>query len=275
MLIRIETCSMSSSEILVLPSNSSASHYSSNSNHSYITKLPKRLRLQGKQWSIGLRAYSFPFNWQNVTPANNEITLYTYGENDAVTEEKQLTLKTGRYRSPTQIVNEINRLCRREGVQEKVRLNYDNDARLISVWWGSGFDNGIKFVGDVAAMVGCKSGKIFRKKKSVTECDTCAFDFSPDMNAGYHKMYIYCSLCNDRVVGDTLAPLLCDIGIPETETSTRLQIDETISFPQYIPVINTDTDTVEINIRGGDGSPIPFRGGLVSLTVELRENSKT
>lgn len=264
---------MTSSEILVLPSNVSSTHYSNNTNHTYKTKLPKRLRLQGKQWSIALRAYSFPFNWKNVTTTNNSITFYSYGENDEVTDTKILRLRKARYRSPMQIVNEINRLYRKEGVQEKVRLDYNHDSRIISVWWGSGSDSGISFTGDVAAMVGCKSGKVYRKKRLVSECDTCDLDFSPDMNAGFHKMYIYCSLCNDRVVGDTMAPLLNDLPIPDTETSTRLQIDETIAYPQYVPVVNTDTDVVEINIRGGDGSPIPFRGGLVSLTVELRTNS--
>ena len=260
---------MTSSEILVLPSNASANEYPDNSNHTYKIKLPKRLRLQGKQWSIALRAYSFPFNWRNITNVNNAIAFYEYGENDAVVVTKILHLKRGRYRSPTQLAAEINRLYRKEGLQEKVRLDYDRNSRIVSAWWGSGSDCGISFAGDVAAMVGCKSEKVYRKKRLVSECDTCDLDFSPDMNAGFHRMYIYCSLCNDRVVGDTLVPLLYDLAIPDTESSTKVQVDKTIAYPQYVPVVNTDTDIVEINIRGGDGSSIPFRGGLVSLTVEL------
>ena len=61
-------------------------------------------------------------------------------------------------------------------------------------------------------------------------------------------MYIYCSLCNDRAVGDTLVTLLYDLAIPDTESSTKVQVDKTIAYPQYVPVVNTDTDIVEINI---------------------------
>ena len=139
-----------------------------------------------------------------------------------------------------------------------LKLNYDEEARIISVWWGSGSDNGILIEGDIAAMMGCKSGYVYRKKRMANECDSCKFEFSPNMNAGYEKLYIYCSLCSDRVIGDTLAPLLLDIPVPNAETTTKYQIDKTLLLPQYIPVRNTDTDEIEINIRSGDGSPIPF-----------------
>ena len=45
---------------------------------------------------------------------------------------KILHLKRGRYRSPTQLAAEINRLYRKEGLQEKVRLDYDRNSRLVS-----------------------------------------------------------------------------------------------------------------------------------------------
>ena len=38
-----------------------------------------------------------------------------------------------------------------------------------------------------------------------------------------------------------------------------------------MPVANVDTDTVEIDIRRGDGERVLFRGGCVIVTVHLRK----
>ena len=144
---------------------------------------------------------------------------------------------------------------------------------MISVWWSNAHDISIQFGSDLAALLGCKAEHAYRKRRPVDECSSCQFEKSPDMNAGYHRLYIYCSLCADRITGDTFAPLLLDIGVPDAETTVGIQVDKTLSLPHYVPVQNIDTNEIEINIRSGEGKPIPFRGGLVSLTVELQREA--
>ena len=196
------------------------------------------------------------------------MTLTTRSE---VFEATSTTLKLtpGRYRTPRQLCKEINKRVRETDGAGKIRVDYDGESRLASLWW-SDSDVALTVGRDVAAMLGCDSGKVYRKPGPVEECSSVSFTRSPDMNAGYHRLYVYCSLCADRMVGDVLAPLLMDVAIPETESTTRAQVDATIAHPQYTPAQNVDTDEMEINIRSGDGEIVPFESGLVSLTVELK-----
>lgn len=265
---------MSSSQLLVLPANSSAKVFPDNTNHTFKTKLSKRLCLEGEKWSIGLKSYTFPFNWHNITDKRNRIKLTLYN-GEAVKgqgEEKILRVTPARYRSPKQLCKEINKQIRQEGAKDRIRLDFDEDARIISIYWSDGDDSSIEFDTDVAALLGCKPNFTYAKKRPVTECEFYNFDRSPDMNAGFHNLYIYCSLCDVRPIGDTEAPLLLDIPVPNIENYNAAQVFKRLSDLEFVKVQNTNTDVVEVNIRGGDGEPIAFKGGLVSITVELRKS---
>ena len=80
------------------------------------------MRLEGKRWSVALRAYTFPLNWLNVTEKNNVVTLLAFDLDGIEEDRTTLKLSVGRYRTPKQIIGEVNRLFRAAGVHTTVKV---------------------------------------------------------------------------------------------------------------------------------------------------------
>ena len=80
-----------------------------------------------------------------------------------------------------------------------------------------------------------------------------------NVHIGYDIIYIYTDCIEEQLVGDVQAQLLRSVCINNGDTH---QI-QTISFdsPHYIPVTKTDFDTIDINIRDGNGRKLPFLYG--------------
>ena len=95
-------------------------------------------------------------------------------------------------------------------------------------------------------------------------------DNTSNIDGHYDNLYVYCNLCESRVVGDSSVPLLHNVPV-RNKTGTSNLVHEIVKSPVYVPVANADTDTVEIDIRSGDGEPVLFKGGCVIVTVHLRK----
>ena len=92
----------------------------------------------------------------------------------------------------------------------------------------------------------------------------------PDVFVGHNMMYIYCNLVAPRVVGHALVPLLAEVSVKRPKRTVE-NVFYSPSKPQLLSVASTDTDEIEIDIKRGDGEPFLFRSGVVSVTVELRQ----
>ena len=66
------------------------------------------------------------------------------------------------------------------------------------------------------------------------------------------------------VVGDVKAPLLHTVKITGKEGLTVNRIFQTV---QYVPVQGKQFRTIEIDIRGNTGHPVPFQRGKVIVTL--------
>ena len=90
-----------------------------------------------------------------------------------------------------------------------------------------------------------------------------------NLEGGYDNLYIYSNLCANRVVGDSLVPCLHVLASRSPDEGT-FTVHEEVKNLVYVPVSNLDTDTVEIDIRRGDGKSVAFRSGCVVITVHMR-----
>jgi len=89
----------------------------------------------------------------------------------------------------------------------------------------------------------------------IAECQTaCLYE--------YH-------IVENQLVGDSHVPLLM---IVPRQIPHRPAENVWVSFKnvQYVPVINSLSDVIEINIRHDDGHPVSFDSGKVILTLYFK-----
>ena len=99
------------------------------------------------------------------------------------------------------------------------------------------------------------------------EIVTIGGDFSCDLQAGIHALYIYCDLLQFTYVGNIKAPLLrvVDSGGETGDVVTRYY-----ERPRYIPLQKKNFDSIQVVIRDDLGEKIQFKNGKVLLTLHFR-----
>ena len=248
------------STYLVLPANASHDIFPDNKNHNYKIHLPERLRLEGGQWEIALRSITFNNNWYNVKNGYIDVRVEGY-------VDKRVVIKDGRYESVKQLWEDAHAAFESMFVEKIVQLFYDEDRNIMHLMF---FRDGVKvrFSPDLAQIFGFDASVEYDRPSELH--NYIEGNSIPDIEAGYETLYVYCSLCANRFVGDSLVPCLYNVPVSPHSTKSTV-VHQTILPPMYVPAVNTDTDEIEIDIRRGDGQPVLFRGGCVIVTVHLRK----
>lgn len=92
-------------------------------------------------------------------------------------------------------------------------------------------------------------------------------DHVADINESVGSLYVYLSVLEDRIVGDTRAPLLRLVPLLGMPGEVMFQ---TFTNIQYVPIKFNSFDHITVNIRNGVGKLVPFERGDVILTLHLR-----
>jgi len=105
--------------------------------------------------------------------------------------------------------------------------------------------------------------------KSSVRCGFQYFygNFSADLDAAVHALYIYADVVEPIPVGDTEAPLL---RIIDASGHSGDVIHRIYNPPRYLPVSRRSFDSIEIDIRTDEGEPVPFESGRLSTTLHFR-----
>jgi hypothetical protein len=85
-------------------------------------------------------------------------------------------------------------------------------------------------------------------------------------------IYIYSDICSYQYVGDTFAPVLKVVAVPNN-VKYGDYIDINYSSPHYIPIVSNVLDIIEINLRSDIGEIIYFDTGKVLLKLHFRPKS--
>ena len=89
---------------------------------------------------------------------------------------------------------------------------------------------------------------------------------------GQNHMYIYLSIIEPILVGDTYAPLLKTIWLEHEKYKPGDVVTVTPKIPMYIPVSSSSINNIEVNIRSDNGNIIDFGYGAKSvLTLHFRK----
>ena len=255
------------STFLILPANASHDMFPDNKNHNYKKHLPERLKLEGGQWELALRSITFNNNWYNVRNAFIDVTVTDAVGRDSV---RRVNVKDGRYESIKKLWEDTHTAFETMFVEKIVQLFYDKDRNNMHLMF---FRDGVrvKFSPDLAQIIGFDSETEYERPSEVH--NYVRAKSVPDIEAGYETLYVYCSLCANRFVGDALVPCLYNVPVTPHDSKSTV-VHQSIQPPMYVPAVNTDTDEIEIDIRRGDGQPVLFRGGCVVVTVHLTKKKE-
>ena len=200
-------------------------------------------------------------NWHNV--CDSTVTF----RNAETRRELVVNVPDGKYTKLGALCRELYALVSRSSVMKHVRVGYDGskDKPYLNFIDAT---HTVKFSVDLADVLGFVPDKEYSGNG-----ERVYPEYVKNLDGAYDNLYVYCSLCANRVVGDALAPCLMNVPVRSATANTNL-IHERVSNPMYVPVVATDTDTVEIDIRRGDGQPVLFRGGNVIVTVHVREKRR-
>ena len=245
---------MGSQFYMNLPSNSSMQFYPKNKTSNYITKLPKRLQLDG-EWEVGLVEIKYPHTWYNIREGKNGIEIYQPGR------FKQLNIKAGYYKNVPELIKYINKEVDFNH-DLNVKFAYDDISKRVKVKCVN--DATIILHSDVARILGFVTG--LQIKSSLTEGYTLALS-----DTGNHYFYVYIDIIQGQYYGDVVVPIIQTVKASGKHGS---YVSRRYEKPQYVPLNKSEFDTIDINIRDEVGDLVAFEHGKVNITLHFRR-SKT
>jgi hypothetical protein len=254
---------------LHLPANASGNEFPENTNSSFKIRLANRLRLDGSQWEVALLDIMYTNKWHNAT--EGVITVLKFMKDsdgkrvEGAEARTSVKLRKGRYRNLNDLLKEMDVALK--SFESKFVFYYD-EVRDLMYLIVNDVDYAIYLSQDLADIFGFKANHEYFTVDPPTSFKS---PLSPDLNQGFTSLYVYCSLCEPRLVGDSLVRLLR--VIPVRNVKKEKDVSEEVCIPHYVKLANTDTDVVEVNISRDDGRSVAFKGGKVWMNLHLRKAS--
>lgn len=260
-----------SSFYMTLPSNASLDLYPDNTLSSFTTKLDPPIDLQGS-YEIGLSEIIYPRTWLNVGYREIFIILsITEKENKIHCQE--IILPAGHYDCVKQIISIINDKVEKHFTgphnlpppAQHLRKNEFKTIFQYRLEIGKVvltlYDNvQLEMSNAVADMLGFN-------KQLYTGGLLMYADHIADVHRNLRCLYVYINVAEDRIVGDTRAPLLRMVPLSGSRGEVIFQTYHDVHF---VPIKFNSFDHITVNIRNGAGDLVAFQRGEVILTLQLR-----
>ncbi|XP_048510813.1 uncharacterized protein LOC125500777 isoform X2 [Athalia rosae] len=261
---------------LTLPSNSSMRYFGDNTTTKYTTQLPRQIELTG-EWKVALVEVQYPTTLQTVTAGSNTVRLHQHispkpadlfddipkSKDNRVTAHV-LRIQPGVYTGIEQIVRALS------GVS------------LLAKHFEFGYAGIAKDRIAVTRICGCTTGHYLSfspglyqqlgfTKVTQNIVKTLEADHPYNVTAGMPaQMFVYCDITEPRIVGDVYAPLLRIVQTNGKDLRHGSSETKTLSPPHYLPLLNSNFRTIDIDIRDQLRRPLPFTHGTLTVTLRFR-----
>ena len=269
---------------LTLPSNSSMTFHPDNTLTHYFTQLPKTIDVTG-DWEVGLAEIQYPHSWYNIMePASIVITVpelsnfiddlsqltCSEGYNRACEISKEnglpmpshITIQPGYYTAKG-LIQSINGGLQAASLHYRVHFVLKRAQHKITIQFKTS-DMVVQMSDIISELLGLE-GTTFRETTTSTQV--------VDINHGFCGLYVYCSVVEPQMVGDTSSPLLRVVPIKH-EQMGRI-VTQTYEKIFYYPLATKHFTSVEVDIREDTGVPVPFQRGKVVVTLHFRKVRKS
>lgn len=275
---------------VTLPSNTSPENRTGN----FSVHLPNNLDLQGK-WEVALSEIQYPHSWNNMHGTVNQsgradnyidvtftnkltVSVFVPGGYYGTIHELLAAIEYGKQQTSQRLQKAVKRLqsVKREKtvkifrkqllakhVNDIVRgfqLEFDETLQRVRCKLYPGQVRMITFSERLQYMLGFANKKIVLSKRLA--------QFQPDLRGGFYSLYIYCSLVEPQIVGNTIAPLLRNVHIEGYHGDI---IEKLYHTPHYVPVIAKEVDRIEIDIKDDKNQSVPFQFGKTVVKLHFRK----
>lgn len=106
--------------------------------------------------------------------------------------------------------------------------------------------------------------------KDKFESGTYASEYNLELSAGITEVYVYTDIINPSLVGNAYASILKIVPIANEKSE---QIVKHFAVPLYFTVKKHHFDTIHIELRTSQGTPIKFISGKTSLVLSFRKRN--
>ena len=206
-----------------------------------------------------------------------------------------MAFPSGNYASPYSLIKVIHEVFQDQfavpitsgfGLEAKVKFAYEENGKQRVAIDFKGTDKKIEIGFQeplLSRLGGCGddpekfSGTIKYLKKSL---DSEALFVRPmDLNMGMNLLYVYTDIIQHNIVGNLFAPLLRVIPFKVSNEAKAqngaIQSHYEFLHPQYLPLSQSQLDTIRISINGDMGQPIVFVQGKAVVTLHFRRKRTT
>ena len=248
---------------LTLPSKASLDFHPDNTLTHYTTALPQRISLSG-QWECGLVEMQYSHSWYNVTSNNTWLGVTLGGATYAV------RIDAGYYDTSTTLIRTINRRIRAVVKEKNVKLSYNHITQKVTIYMVQNNAFCVYSL-DLQNVLGLTQS-IYTSPENENENErgfTTVIEAESviDLAQGFYALYVYTSIVESRVVGDSVVPLLSIVPI---EGKHGEIVSKSFHNVQYVTVFHKEFTTIEVDIRDDTGRPVPFERGRTTVTFHFR-----
>ena len=247
---------MSRGIVVTLPSNVNNKDFPDNTNSSYTVRLSRQLDFDPGTHECALSAINYRNNWKNVV--EGIVTVHQALLNGGK-RKIHIPLGSGRYTNIPGMIDRIHEILDGFNLRQILEISFNslvNQTKLFVRQKGYS----IQFSRDLAEILGYTPNK-------VNEIGMHESESPPDIDRGFTSIFVYTSLIRDQLVGDVSVLLLRVVSV-QGEAFTNQSVE--FKNPQYLDMNDIKTDLVQIVLSRDDGTPVPFDGGKVILTVHIR-----
>ena len=198
---------------------------------------------------MGLSEIQYPHMWYNVRHA-----WFTASDGDGQVI-CTVRLADGYYSTPAKLVKELNRMATEQMCHKEIEFVYESITQ--KVW--------IKLDRTYTVTLSPNLQLLGFDRNILSETEQGSQIV--DMAQGFHNLYIYTSIVEPRVVGDSLVPLLRIVPVHGVNGEMVAVTYENI---HYLPIQVKNFQTIDVYIRDDAGHPVSFERGKVVVTLHLR-----
>ena len=260
---------------MTLPNNASMKTYFDNTLTHYITALPQRIDLTG-EWKCGLAEFQYPHTWYNVT--ENDVWLFLNAL-DAPTTSQRTRLSCGYYDDPLTLMYHVNKgLYSLRTDETRAQMSYSSVTQKMTLHMTANTLFTIPYHSATASMLGFRR-PVASKREAVTSSSVSDIDSDSsypfhveaddvvNLTQGFDTLYVYTDIVESRIVGDTLAPLLRALPISGRHGD---RVSARFTNVHYVPLLCSNFNSIEVDIRDDMGRRVPFEYGRVTVTLHFR-----
>jgi len=272
---------------MLLPSNTPEF---GNKSNNFRVRLPHTINLEG-DWEVALVEFVYPYSWNNLQGVVEDGSLlkdngiYYEFLNGTV---REVLIPPTNYETINDLLGSIIEQTIKEGkvLEQKIKHEKltnpnikDDDPRLYlgigggGVWTFDYITKRVRYEMPTNILRNVKLSKKLQYMMGFEKNDLYngihIAEHAVDMKGAFDTLYVYCSIIENQIVGNTKVPLLRSVN--NTTGNFGELVERMYNFPYYIPVLKNELSVVEISIKGDDNKHIPFEFGKTIVKLHFRK----